>query len=112
MNYFALTKTQFYTAFSHTTGLVSLCCKEEEQETAFQNVRLLQAFGASMAFLLGVFVGASVKLYVMITLLTAAVLSYVVLEYNVRRIEEPLAVASIDLKETEGRNVFRQSDLN
>lgn len=91
---------------------MSICCDEDEQEKAFQNVRLLQAFGTTMAFFLGIFVGASVKLYVMITLLTAAVLSYVVLEYNVRRIEEPESNDKLEMPESKSVNVFRQSDLN
>lgn len=84
--------------------LVSLCCEQEDQEVAFQNVRLLQGLGASLTFTLGMFVCASFKLYVMIGLLTTAVLFYVVLEYNVRRddilpnIDHPSAIEVVDRK--------------
>ena len=67
-------------------GLVNLSCPEEH-DIAFQNFRMLQGLGASLAFFLGGFVCVAVKLYIIISLLVLATLFYVVVEYHLKRAE-------------------------
>jgi len=80
-------------------GLVNLCCTDEDQDLAFLNLRLLQSFGAASAFLLGCAgVGVSVKLYILITILIISVLSYVLIEYRLRK-ADPNSVLNEDARD-------------
>lgn len=85
-------------------GLVNQCCTEVappaagngnstsssepeiDRDFAFQAVRLAQGVGATTAFVLGATVcDVSVQLYVLVALLSTAVLGYIVVEYRLRK---------------------------
>jgi len=68
------------------TGLVSLCCIDEH-DIAFQNFRMLQGFGAALAFFFSTFLCVNVKLYILIGLLILSIICYVLAEYQLRRTE-------------------------
>ena len=69
--------------------LVSMSCTQaEDHDVAFQNLRMLQGLGAAIAFFLGAVVCVAVKLYLLISLLILAILFYVVIEYQVRNVEQ------------------------
>ena len=89
------------------SGLVNQCCADIEPPTstgppsatsgfgaepeidrsfAFQTVRLAQGVGATTCFLLGATIcDVSFQLYVLVALLSTAVLGYIVVEYRLRK---------------------------
>ncbi|ELT90968.1 hypothetical protein CAPTEDRAFT_154442 [Capitella teleta] len=80
--------------------LVNLSCPDDH-DVAFQNFRMLQGLGASMAFGMGAFTCVSAKLYFLITLLSLAVLLYAAVEYQLRKAEEEEEYAA----QNHGRNL-------
>lgn len=79
-------------------GLVSLSCPQSEHDVAFQNCRTLQGLGAALAFGLSAVSSGpmctSVKLYIMIVLLSLALLLYAVFEYRLRQTPSMTATAA------------------
>src|SRR6218665_3970786 len=67
-------------------GLVSLSCSTE-YDVAFQNFRMLQGFGASLAFFFSAFMCVYVKLCTLMALLVLSVVFYVAAEYHIRKPE-------------------------
>jgi len=92
-------------SFSSSPGLVNQCCAlvepsngtgnssnggvgepEIDRNFAFQTVRLAQGVGATTAFVLGATIcDVSVQLYVLVALLSTAVLGYIVAEYRLKK---------------------------
>ena len=75
-------------------GLVNVSC-HDEHDVGFQNFRMLQGLGATLAFSLGSVICVEVKLYIIISLLILAIMCYVVAEYRIRRDEERMAAAAM-----------------
>ena len=63
-----------------------MCCIDEH-DIAFQNFRMLQGFGAALAFFFSTFLCVNVKLYILIGLLILSIICYVLAEYQLRRTE-------------------------
>lgn len=78
-----------------SAGLVNLCCVDDH-DVAFQNFRMLQGFGAALAFSLSTFLCVSIKLYILIGLLIVSIVCYVLAEYRLRRTEGRVASGIVD----------------
>ncbi|KAK3576536.1 hypothetical protein CHS0354_018042 [Potamilus streckersoni] len=74
--------------------LICITCVEDT-DIAFANYRLLQSFGLTVAFVNGLFLSVSFKLYILMILLVVAIMFYVLAEYRVRQ-EESGTLGSVD----------------
>jgi hypothetical protein len=63
--------------------LISLSCPEDH-DVAFTNFRLLQAFGAALAFGLGTWLCMATKMYILISLLVCSMMFYAIAEYRIK----------------------------
>ncbi|KAL3847529.1 hypothetical protein ACJMK2_018434 [Sinanodonta woodiana] len=74
--------------------LICITCVEDT-DIAFANYRLLQSFGLTVAFVNGLFLSVSFKLYILMILLVVAIMFYVLAEYRVRQ-DESGTLGSVD----------------
>ncbi|XP_074657392.1 protein unc-93 homolog A-like [Tubulanus polymorphus] len=68
--------------------LITLSCPEDH-DIAFTNFRLLQAFGAALAFGLGTVLCMATKMYILICLLVCSMMFYAIAEYRIKQANRP-----------------------